>query len=700
MFNGDLAYQRLWRRITRRYPFARGQAFAKDAQALFERDPDFTYRVLKAVGDERRRVEVAQLRAFFNQMLLLPPKALGQVDPQPVFEVLFALPLEQAQRWFHFGLHRFPEQLEAYLSGAEETSALVFEGLVQGLSAFDNEHVLRYYSDALAGGKRKLKFLPADSTAPAHPQWLTLPDRVAAYPLSQDGEEDAHFLLFKWLITHAQSHRQAGTYRWRAKDEAQGRANLNAWLNGFADPLLLEALFHLFEDVRAEAHLLRQYPGFRVARQRLMSLELAFRPHPRNKRQRFLEALLQRLHWDEPNFNVPAAWRRPLEALCAAAAALRQPSATVDASVVLAETAYDNLGQLFAGPPLDEPLHVVLLPYEARLLLSPPGADGRLQQPQTAWAKGPKEHLEEVDREPSSVGDGALPAHAQHYDEWDYHSHQYRLKWCALHEGVAPQADAITALDAHQVNRVRRAFEWMAQEDWVRQKRQLQGDEVDVDAWVEGCIDRRAGLHLPEKLYNQALRKRRELCAAILLDQSDSTARLTPSGQSVIEVERKALRYLCEALEVLHDEYAIFAYSGEGRKRVDCFTLKAFDEAYGLKTQRRLEALCPLSQNRDGCALRHLTRVMLTRQARTKLLLHITDGRPWDHDYTQRYALEDAKRAVQEAQGVGVKVFGVICDPHAPAYVRHTYGPGRYVIVEHLDDLAKRLLGLYRRVTR
>jgi len=700
MLNGNIAYQRLWRRITQRYLFARSQAFSNDAQTLFERAPEFTYRAIKTIGDERRRLDVEQLREFFEQLLLLPPRVLKQIDPKPVLDALLSLPLEQARRWFNFGRQRFLDRLNAYFSRTEETSAATYEGLARGLSAYANEHVLRYYSDALTGGGRALKFLPDDSSAPFNPQWLVLPDRVAAYPATQGQDDDVHFLLFKWLITHEQSHRQAGTYRWNAEDDAQGGANLSAWFNEFADPRLIESVFHLFEDVRAEAHLLRQYPGFQAARERLLSLEVAFRPHPRDERERFLEALLQHLHWNEANFRVPKVWQQALKTLCQRAVVLREPTAKVEDSIALAQAAYAQLGKRFVGPPLSAPLCLSLLPYEARLLLAPPHPGDAPPQPQTIWMQGADAHLEDVDGGAEATVDTALPAHTRHYDEWDFHSLQYRLKWCALHEGCAPRTESVALLNRHQVNQVRRAFEWMAQEDWVRQKRQLQGDDIDVDAWVEGLVDRRAGLPLPEKLYSQQSRNQRDLCAAILLDQSDSTARLTPGGQSVIEVEREALRYLCEALDALHDEYAIFSYSGEGRTQVDCFALKTFDEVYGLKTQQRLEALRPLSQNRDGCALRHVTRVMLTRQARTKLLLHITDGRPWDHDYTQRYALEDAKRAVQEAYGVGVKVFGVVCDPHAPAYVKSTYGAGRYVVVKHLDDLAERLLGLYRKVTR
>lgn len=699
MFNGDVAFQRLWRRITSRYPFASAGAPARDAQAVYTRHATQAYDALKALGDERVKLERDQLEAYFFQLRLLPPDALGAVCPGDVLAGLVALPLPQAWRWFCFGLHRSPAKLGRYLARQDDEAEAVFAGLAKGVSGFEHERVLRYYADALAGWGGPLRFLPPDSTAPADPNRLSLPDRVAAYP-DEGGGQGVHFLLYKWLITHAQAHRQAGTYRFEAEGETQGRAQLAAWIGDFSDACLIEVLFHLFEDVRVEAHLLRQYPGFAADRGRLMALEFACRPEPRAPRARWIEGLLQRLHWGTSHIQAAQEWREVLDNLTLHAAALAAPGCGVATAAALAQRAYEAVRALYPDPE-DESRTLGLLPYEGGLQLDPPRLPAAGQRPaQRTVSQAPLDSGDDDVADPDAQIAEGLGLPALRYDEWDFRDQRYRARWCALREGQPPEAEAVAALEAPQVAQVRRAFEWMAQEDWARHKHQLEGDEIDLDAWVEGAVDRRAGQPLPEKLYSRALRSRRDLCAAILLDQSDSTARLTPGGQPVIGVERQALRYLCEALDALRDDYAIYTYSGEGRGQVDCFAVKPFALPNGHTVQRRLEALRPLSQNRDGCALRHLTRVMRAQSARTKLLLHVTDGRPWDHGYHQKYALEDTKRAVQEARAAGVKVFGVVCDPHAPASVRATYGPGRCVVLQRLDGLSELLLGVYRKVTR
>lgn len=705
MFGGDVTFRRLWRRIAQRYPFAQKAKFNDALERLYKQAPEKTYAALQALGEERQRLDPDEINAYFVQLLTLQAQAPTQeIDPKSLLETLVQLGVARAWRWFNFGLHQQDSsERRAYFARENETSQATFDGLNQGVSAYEVERVLRYYAEALTGPGWPVKFVPQESLRPHSPDALSLPDHLWAYPLTQtatgqDGE-DLYFRLYKWLITHELGHRHGGTYRVAgAEDQEAGRALLAEFTQSFSDPYLAEGLFHLFEDVRIEAYLLRQYPGFQAERNALLASEFPFRPTPFGDRDRFLEALLQRLHWKRTRLSLSELSQTALEQVLEAAQMLDQPASTVDDALRLTRVAYYQVDELFDQPRLLEPLSLSLFPHESTLYLDPPKTPSQQRCPR-AWHEEPSE---DGDHDPAEVEDDLddnLGARAFRYDEWDCRAGRYRPNWCTVYERLPAEAETISTLFDPRVSQVRRAFEWMAEEDWKRQRRQLEGDEIDLEAWVEGVVDRRVGLPLPEKIYTQRLRKNRDLCAAIVVDQSDSTARLTPSGQPVINVEREALRYLCEALEALHDEYALFSYSGDGRGHVDCFTLKAFDERYGLTVQRRLEALRPLAQNRDGCVLRHITQQMNARSARTKLLLHISDGRPWDHGYAQRYALEDTKKAVQEARAQGIKVFGVICDPYAPTRVKDTYGKGRVLVVQKVEELSELLLGLYRKIT-
>ncbi|HEY5596867.1 MAG TPA: VWA domain-containing protein [Candidatus Bipolaricaulota bacterium] len=697
----ELAMERVWRRLRQRYRFIRIPPFPAWAQQL-ERTPERAYEALQALDRWERPLGFDQVRAYFQQLLALQQRdELDFIDPDWLLEALDALTVEAAGRFFHFCLRREPGALPSALSRRDGAAQAAFEGLRKGLSAHLIERVLRYYGQALCESAYPLKFIPWDNARFSDARTLTLADHVAAYPAhpASRAEEDLHFLLYKWLITHEVGHRQAGTYRFGLADEQAGRGALSAFLRSFADPFLAEALFHLAEDVRVESQLLRQYPGFKADRDRLLAGEWPFRDEPADAGPRFLEALLQRVHWGKSHLTLPQPWRALSGRLLEEVRALAKPGSDVAQTARWTQGAYAQIEPLLGGRlqrgrlqrhalaalfPYEPPLHLETDDSPAPLALRP-----QAQEP-AAGDEAPPDALEET----HGPGEKAFP-----YDEWDFRAGAYRPGWCALRQRQPQQGGVDETLSSTRLTQVRRAFEWMAEEDWVRHKRQLEGDEIDIDAWVESAVDRRAGGPLPEKFYTQRLRRRRDLCAAILLDQSDSTARLTPGGKPVIQVERNALRTLCEALETLRDEYALFSYSGEGRHQVDFYALKPFDQAFGPAVQGRLNALAPLAQNRDGCALRHATRQVQTRAARTRLLLHVTDGRPWDHGYTQRYALEDAKKAVQEARALRVKVFGVICDPHAPESAKNTYGPGRAVILKDVSGLTELLLALYKRIT-
>jgi len=696
----DTPFRRLWRRVTQRYPATRDAGAQAPVAALAEREPDFAYALLKTLSEGEPRLGAGQAPAFLRQARALFER-LGADEAllPPLYEAVSALAPEQGWRWVHFGLSQ--EAPRAYFSGDSERARAALHGLKTGFSAHEVERVLGFYAEALTGSGLRLRFRELDrapAVLEAEPV-VSLPDRLYAYPsVERPHAADPSFWLYKWLLTHELGHREAGTYALDGAETLQaGHAALGARARALADPHLAEGLFHLFEDVRVEAWLCAQYPGFRTERERLLALEWAFRAGPLAGRAGFLEALVQTLHWGRTGAPTPPAWREALGTLAADAEALREAGATAEDAWALGERAYRWLEGLFDEPPLNAPPEPGLFHGEPALHLTAPAPS---QPSAREWrrlpAHGPGEE-DELEPGPEEE-DGVRANGGFRYDEWDFRAGRYLPAWCALHERPPAEADVWRRGEAHRTAQIRRAFEWMAEEDWARQRRQLEGDELDLDTWVEGMVDRRAGQPLPEKLYTQRLRRQRDLCAAVVLDASDSTARLTPGGAPVIQVEREALGYLCEALEALRDEYALFAYSGDGRAQVDCYCLKGFEEPWAPAVGRRLEALHPLSQNRDGCALRHVTQRLKTRPARTKLLLHITDGKPWDHGYHQRYALADTKRAVQEARAQGIKTFGVICDPHAPAQVKLTYG-GRAVILDDLDDLSELLLGVYRRIT-
>ena len=317
-------------------------------------------------------------------------------------------------------------------------------------------------------------------------------------------------------------------------------------------------------------------------------------------------------------------------------------------------------------------------------------------------------HVEELlalkVEQPKPLDHAGSGDHAVRYPEWDQGIDDYRLNWCRVVERAAEEGsgDIVGAtLSAHgtEVSALRRFFESLRPPGLRRVPGQADGDELDVDAAVRMCAERTVGADLSDRIYVRRERKERDVAAAFLVDVSGSTSRQLDSGRRVIDLEKEGLVLLCEALEAVGDQYALYGYSGQGRGQVDFLVVKDFDDQLGGKAAQRLGGLVPMRQNRDGAAIRHATAKLLAREARTRLLVLISDGRPLDDGYKDEYSLEDTKTALREARQRGVHPFCITIDREAEGYVRRMYGDVQFAAIDHLEALPKRLPRIYQRLT-
>ncbi|MBM4124213.1 MAG: VWA domain-containing protein [Nitrospira sp.] len=296
------------------------------------------------------------------------------------------------------------------------------------------------------------------------------------------------------------------------------------------------------------------------------------------------------------------------------------------------------------------------------------------------------------------------------YDEWDGLIQDYRSGWCRVVERVAPEGTpdfAETTLADHgpAVRLLRRYFESLRPPGLRRVMGQMDGEELDLDAAVGRLADVAAGAEPSDRIYVRREKREREVAAAFLVDLSGSTSRQIESQgrredrRRVIDVEKEGLVLLGEALGAIGDQHAVYGYSGQGRQQVDFVVLKDFDEPAGRRIGSRIGALAPLNQNRDGAAIRHATHKLLARQARNRLLVLISDGKPLDDGYADEYSLEDTKMALREARKKGIEPFCITVDREADDYLKRMYGEIRFLIIDHVGALPERLPRIYQRLT-
>jgi nitric oxide reductase NorD protein len=283
-------------------------------------------------------------------------------------------------------------------------------------------------------------------------------------------------------------------------------------------------------------------------------------------------------------------------------------------------------------------------------------------------------------------------------DEWDYRRNGYRKNWCTIRErqlsGVQSTFVAAT-LEKHRgtLLRLRRQFEMMkTSEHFVR--RQREGDDLDLDAIVEAHGDQRAGICPSGKWFVRLQRNERDIVTVFLIDMSNSTEGWVGT------VIKEALVLLCEVMDVAGDPYEILGFSGMRRSRCDLYHVKNIDESYNKLIRQRINAVVPREYTRMGPAVRYAVSRLKNYEARTRLLVTITDGKPEDYDdYKGEYAIEDTRKALQEARGSGIHSFGITVDREAHEYLPHMFGTGNYIFIDEIEKLPMRLVDMYRLLT-
>jgi nitric oxide reductase NorD protein len=303
--------------------------------------------------------------------------------------------------------------------------------------------------------------------------------------------------------------------------------------------------------------------------------------------------------------------------------------------------------------------------------------------------------------DPDSVWQGTYHEEgAQFYPEWDHGRQHYRKNWCVMREKeVKPVHDDFyrQTLERHValVRHLRKSFEAMREEPRLL-KRQVYGDEVDIDALVEALADARDGREMSDRLFVRLQRAERNIAVAFMVDMSGSTRGW------INEAEREALILLCEALERLGDRYAIYGFSGITRKRCELFRIKTFEERYSDDVRARISGIRPQEYTRMGFAIRHLTRLLAAVEARTRVLVTLSDGRPDDYFdvYRGPYGIEDTRMALLEARRAGIHPFCITIDKDARDYLPHMYGPANYIVIDEVGKLPLKVSEIYRRLTR
>lgn len=284
------------------------------------------------------------------------------------------------------------------------------------------------------------------------------------------------------------------------------------------------------------------------------------------------------------------------------------------------------------------------------------------------------------------------------YDEWDVKKWRYRKEWCAVREiaveeGNKKIVEEIQTKHGHLISSIRKQFEAMRDEA-KRLRRQRSGDDIDIDAAVEMAVDIKAGIAPTDDLYINTNKDRRDIATALLVDVSGST------NGWVIDTEKAAMVLFSEALNSIKDRFAIYAFSSKTRANCSFYVVKDFSEGFDDIVKKRIANLNSGDYTRMGAPIRHLTKILEKIEARKKLMITLSDGKPEDYDeYKGEYGIEDTRMALTEAKAKGIIPFCITIDKEGENYLPRMYGEANYTIIDDIEKLPSRLPLIYKKLT-
>jgi nitric oxide reductase NorD protein len=645
-------------------------------------------------------------------------------------EAMTLMSLEDTEEWVIHAMDAYDKQgLFAATAAmkAVHDFASQSEQKTRGISFEDVAGVLEIFVHGLSG--RRLKLEPSEETW-TDTATLYLPRRIARF-----SEREDNYQLYKTIVAHLWAQTRFGTFR-----RSAGGEGLVSRLERFPDPARAGAIFHILETARLDACIARELPGLARSiaavqeRAGAIRYDRAWSQAIRRLREpgttaddslALVDSLWDHdipgtrcyqgiLHPDRAETIVLERMDRERQLLQMALAGMTEDgkideSAKSGSAVPPATPRHFELRTPGEREPLPEDFVFELRlegkpmapPPEVRALVQsilqdlgdiPPdylvaGGDGDYD-PRATQEKHPEDAWKGTDHEEG----------ASLYPEWDYRRRHYRKDWCVLREmDVHPNQEPFvqeTLKKYHgELQHLRKSFEALRGENRLM-KKQSDGDDVDFDALVEALADLKQGMEMPDRLFTRTHKLERNIAVMFMVDMSGST-----KGW-INDAERESLVLLCHALEILGDRYAIYGFSGMTRKRCELYRIKRFDEAYSEVVEQRITGIKPQDYTRMGVTIRHLSRLLNEVEARTKLLVTLSDGKPDDFDgYRGEYGIEDTRQALIEAKQDGIHSFCITIDTEARDYLPHMYGAVNYIIIDDVRKLPFKVADIYRRLT-
>ena len=287
------------------------------------------------------------------------------------------------------------------------------------------------------------------------------------------------------------------------------------------------------------------------------------------------------------------------------------------------------------------------------------------------------------------------------YDEWNYTERSYKEDFCKVYPKSQLKKDSDfykkTLNDNRSTLMGLRKMLTTVNNKYEQQRRQPQGEELDIDAITDLFVDVKSGHTPSEKIYLSKRKKEKNLSILLLLDISLSSDGYA-AGNRVIDVEKQVSILFGEILNEFNIDFSIDCFYSKTRNHSSYLTLKGFDENWDT-AKFKIGAIEPSGYTRIGAALRHSGALLDKRETKNKWVILISDGKPNDYDkYEGKYGINDVKQALRELNERQINSYALAIEAQAKYYLPQMFGQNHYQILTNPVELLQSLVKLYEKI--
>ncbi len=287
------------------------------------------------------------------------------------------------------------------------------------------------------------------------------------------------------------------------------------------------------------------------------------------------------------------------------------------------------------------------------------------------------------------------------YDEWDFSKRAYKNNFCKVYPKSILKKNVSYYNDTLAQNRSTliglRKLLSTVNNKYQQQRRQPQGEELDIDAVTDLFVDVHSGHTPSDKVYLSKRKKEKDLSILLLLDislSSDSYA----AGNRVIDIEKQVSILFGEILSEFNIDFSINCFYSKTRNYSNYITVKGFDDDWN-QAKFKVGGVEPSGYTRIGAALRHSGALLDKRDTKNKWVILISDGKPNDYDkYEGKYGINDVKQALRELNERQINSYALAIEAQAKYYLPQMFGQNHYQILTTPVELLQSLVKLYERI--